>query len=121
MIFGSITLENNAVVTHRDSYMLANLSVVSVRRPYLAGAALLSGGFSGFGLAFADLLYTSEITIIVAVSLAALLAGSQIGQLKLLSRDLKGSELSDAIYGQYGQLNKIRRDIGRAITSGGAA
>ena len=40
MIFGSVSLNENAVVTHRDSYLLKSLSVVSVRRVFLAPGIL---------------------------------------------------------------------------------
>lgn len=115
MILGSVTVNKNAVVTHRDSYLLTNLSVVSVRRPFLAGAVLLSGAFLGFGMAFADLLYNHEIATISVVSIAAILAGSQVGQLLLLSRDLRGSELSGAVWGRYSSLQTIRTDIVTAL------
>ena len=115
MIIGSVEVNKNAVVTHRDSYLLTNLSVVSVRRPFLAGATLLGGAFVGFGMAFGDLLYNHEITTISAVSIAAILAGSQVGQLSLLSRDLRGSELSGAVWGRYSNLQTVRSDIVTAL------
>lgn len=33
MILGYVSVDGHAVVTHRDSYLLDQLSVVSVRRP----------------------------------------------------------------------------------------
>ncbi|MCP4195974.1 MAG: hypothetical protein GY762_02395 [Proteobacteria bacterium] len=115
MIFGFIRVNKNAVETHRDSYRLANLSVVSVRRPYLAGAMLLGSAFTGFGFAFGDLLYTGEIISITGLSLAAIIAGSQVGQLSLLSRDLKGTELSGAVWGRHSSLQLARRKIVEAL------
>lgn len=115
MIIGSVTLQNGAVITHRDSYLLKNLSVVSVRRPFLGGAILLGGAFAGFSAAFFDLLYPDEVATIFCLSITALIAGTQIGQLKLLSRDLRGSELSDAIWGQYASLNRIRSQIVQSL------
>lgn len=115
MILGSVTVNKNAVVTHRDSYLLTNLSVVSVRRPFLAGAILLGGTFLGFGIAFGDLLYNHEIATISAVSITAILVGSQVGQLSLLSRDLRGSELSGAVWGRYSSLQIIRGEIVTAL------
>ncbi len=115
MILGSVTVNNKAVVTHRDTYRLANLSVVSVRRPYLAGAMLLGGAFLGFGFAFGDLLYIGEIITITGLSVAAIIAGSQVGQLSLLSRDLKGTELSGAVWGWHSSLQRIRREIVEAL------
>ena len=111
MIFGSVEIKQNAVVTHRDSYLLDNLSVVSVRRPFLGGTMLLSAAFSAFGLAFGDILFIGEIVSICGFSAIAVLTGVQIGQLKLLSRDLRGSELSGVIWGRYASLNKVRSKI----------
>jgi len=115
MIIGYITVNENAVITHRDSYLIKNLSVVSVRRPYLAGAMLLGGAFFGFGIAFGDLLYANEIITITGLSIAAMIAGSQVGQLSLLSRDLKGSELSGAVWGWHPHLQSIRSEIVEAL------
>ena len=115
MIFGSVTVNKKSVVTHRDSYLIKNLSVVSVRRPYMAGAMLLGCAFIGFGVAFGDLLYTSEIISITGLSTAAIIAGSQIGQLSLLSRDLKGTELSGAVWGWHSSLQRARSEIVEAL------
>ena len=115
MIFGFVTVNSHAVITHRDSYLIKNLSVVSVRRPYLAGAMLLGGAFFGFGYAFGDLLYTNEIITITGLSLAAMIAGSQVAQLSLLSRDLKGTELSGAVWGLHSSLQGIRTEIVEAL------
>jgi len=115
MIIGYVTVNKNAVVTHRDSYLIKNLSVVSVRRPYLAGAMLLGGAFLGFGIAFGDLLYTGEVLTIIGLSVAAMITGSQVGQLSLLSRDLKGSELSGAVWGWHSSLQRTRTEIVEAL------
>ena len=111
MIFGSVSVNKNAVNTHRDSYLLSNLSVVSVRRPFLGSALTLGASFMSFGAAFMDLLFPAEIVSICAASFIAILIGAQIGQLKLLSKDLRGSELSGVIWGQYRALNNIRAQI----------
>lgn len=115
MIIGFVEVNKNAVVTHRDSYLLTNLSVVSVRRPFLVGAILLGGAFLGFGMAFGDLLFRHEIATITIASITAILVGSQVGQLSLLSRDLRGSELSGAVWGRYSSLQTIRTDIVTAL------
>lgn len=117
MIIGSVNIENGAVVTHRDSYLLKSLSVVSVRRPFLGGAVLLGASFGGFAIAFGDLLFPGEIAGILGLSVFALIAGVQVGQLKLLSRDLRGSELADAIWGQYSNLNHIRSKIVHSLNA----
>ncbi|GMG84970.1 hypothetical protein LNKW23_41860 [Paralimibaculum aggregatum] len=111
MIFGSISIDDGAVNTHRDSYILDSLTVVSVRRPLLAPAAVIGGGFTAFSWANADLLYPTEIGTLVGASMVALVAGLWLGQLKLLSRDLRGSELSGAIWGSYRRLNHKRAEI----------
>lgn len=115
MIFGTVRLEDGAVTTHRDSYLIDTLTVVSVRRPMLAPALLMGGGIAAFTASFADLLYPGELATLGATSLTLLLSGWQLGQLKLLSRDLRGSELSGAVFGRYADLNRIRRDIAKAI------
>lgn len=115
MIFGSVEIDKSSVNTHRDSYLLPNISVVSVRRPFLAGALICAAGFGGFGFSFSDLLYPGEIKAIVGGVVTALFAGVWLGQLKLLSRDLRNSELSGAIWGSYGHLNRLRREITTAM------
>lgn len=115
MIFGSVTIKKDAVVTHRDSYRLANLSVVSVRRPFFAMTALLGGLFAGFGLVFGNLLYLHEIFWLALTCIVAPVLGSQLGELRFVSRDLRGSELASVFYGQYRHLNRIRRDIALAM------
>ncbi len=111
MILGSVHVSETAVTTHRDSYLLASISVVSVRRPFFGGAMLIALALTAFILAFADLLYVGEMISFAIFIALILFAGTQIGQLKLLSRDLRGSDLSDAIWGQYSHLNHIRREI----------
>ena len=121
MIFGSVSIDGHAVNTHRDSYLLPSLTVVSVRRPFLVGAVIFALGFGAFGLSFGDLLYESEIKILFGGCAGALLLGLSIGQLKLLSRDLRGSELAGMIWGTYGHLNRVRRKIIRAVQCVSAA
>ena len=124
MIFGSVELRDGAVHTHRDSYLIDQLSVVSVRRPLLAGAALIAGGLTGFALAFGDLLYLHELMVIIGVVLVVGVTGTELGQLKLLSRDLRGSELSGVIFGRHRDLDRIRHDIAhalRALDAGGSS
>ena len=115
MIFGTISLGDGALITHRDSYRLETLSVVSVRRPLLAPAILFALGFGGFILAFADLLYVHEMILLGGLIAAGLKSGLWLGQLKLLSRDLRGSDLSDVIWGSYAALNRSRRQIMSAM------
>lgn len=111
MVFGSVTVTSRAVETNRDSYLLENLSVISTRRPYLGAAIFFAFGFGGFAAAFADLLYAHEMRMIIAACAIILVGALWLGQLKLLSRDLRGSELSGVIWGSYRHLNRIRRDV----------
>lgn len=117
MIFGFVDVdaENASVNTHRDSYLLETLTVVSVRRPFLAGGLLFGLGFMGFAAVFGDLLYTGEVATVFACAALVLVAGWQTGQLKLLSRDLRGSELSGVVWGRYADLNRVRGEIVRVI------
>ncbi|MCB9942444.1 MAG: hypothetical protein H6851_02300 [Geminicoccaceae bacterium] len=117
MILGSVTIDGHAVHTHRDSYLLTALTVVSVRRPLLAGSVLLAAGCGGFAWSFADLLFENEIRALGVAAGIVLTAGLLTGQLKLLSRDLRGSELSGAVWGTYRHLGRIRREIVAAARS----
>lgn len=119
MILGYIQVdrERGTVDTHRDTYLLGALTVVSVRRPFFLGGLLFGLGFAGFTVAFADLLYVHEVLVLLASAGAAIIGGLQIGQLKLLSRDLRGSELSDAVWGRFARLNKVRKQIAFAVAS----
>ncbi|SDE90279.1 hypothetical protein SAMN05421538_11437 [Paracoccus isoporae] len=121
MIMGSVIVTPRAVQTHRDSYLLAHLSVVSVRRPFLPTALIFSGGGIAFALAFSDLLYLHEIAFLAGGICLALLTGLVVGQIQLLSRDLRGSELSGMVWGSYRHLNRLRREIVRVLQYEGGA
>ncbi|MEO1193309.1 MAG: hypothetical protein AAFY02_16220 [Pseudomonadota bacterium] len=115
MIAGRIDITPRAVETHKDSYLLAHLTVVSVRRPLLATGVTVALGGGAFCVRFIDLLYPQEILVFSAVILLALLLGLAVGQIQLLSRDLRGTALSGMIWGSYGHLNSIRRQIVKAM------
>lgn len=119
MIIGFVHIdeEHGAVSTHRDSYLLDNITVVSVRRPFFAGGLMTGTGFIGFALSFSDLLYFHEIVATLVIASVVVLGGIQAGQLKLLSRDLRGTELADVIWGRYAHLNAVRLRIARAMSS----
>lgn len=117
MILGSVAIdtEQGAIHTHRDTYLLGNLTVVSVRRPLLPFAAMAAVGQTGFAAAFVDLLYLYEGITVIGLAVVMLTLGWQAGQLKLLSRDLRGSELSGVIWGRASHLNAIRKGIALAV------
>jgi len=111
MIIGTINVTEDALITHRDSYLLNSLTVISVRRPILIPLAMMALSGAAFGIAFSDLLFPIEIVGIgIFVSVASLI-GLQVGQLKLVSRDLKNTELSSAIWGRYHALQNHRHKI----------
>lgn len=111
MNFNKVKTTPNAVENRGDTYLSASLSVVSVRRPLLAPALLLSGAFVGYAAAFIDLLTASEVASILICSAILIFVSSQIGQLKLLSRDLRGSPLSNVSWDYYPRLQKRRHEI----------
>ncbi len=115
MIFGHVEVSDGAVSTHRDSYLLKNLTVVSVRRPFFAGSLLAAAGALGFAAAFADLLYLFEIACLTGFAVLAMLGGHTVAQLKLLSRETKGTELADAVWGTYSALQRERLKIAGAL------
>jgi len=97
MIIGFVKVEKGAVNTHRDSYLLENPGVISVRRP-LAGAGMIAGpGSTSFGLSFSDLLYPGELLTVAVITATALLIGSQVAQLKPVYREPKGTELAGGV------------------------
>lgn len=122
MIFGRLSVDERAVSTHRDSYLLSELTVVSVRKPFLPPAMLLAGGSIGFAAAFGDLLYVSEIAFFIGGAAGMVLIGAQLAQLSLLSRDLRGSELTSAVWGLRSSLEAKRHEIVGTLrsTNGGA-
>jgi hypothetical protein len=115
MILGHVRVTRSSVDTHQDSYLLDQLTVVSVRRPLLGSALILGGGLGAFTFGFSDLLYPGELAALATIVTLSLLGGWQFGQLRLLSRDLRGSELSGAVFGSYAHLNRLRRDIAQAV------
>lgn len=115
MIFGKINITRRAVETHKDSYRLEQLTVVSVRRPFLPLGVMAAIGGSAFAFRFSDLLYVHELQVLIGGSAVLSILCVKLGQLQLLSRDLRGSELTGAIWGGYGHLNRIRRQSMAAV------
>ena len=124
MIFGELTIGTNALHTHNDSYVLQSVSAVSTRRPFLSSAAAVSAFLMLFGVGFADILYPQELLALAISVGVALTLGFTIGQLRLVSRDLRGSPIADAVYGTYRHLNRLRPQIADAVErakAGGAS
>lgn len=115
MIFGTVRVAQNAVETHRNTYLLSQLSVISISRPLLPTACLFAVGGGAFAVTFLDLLYVHELLGIVGFIILSLFAGLSIGQIQLLSRDLRGSELSTMIFGTYWHLQRVRASIFTAM------
>lgn len=115
MIFGKLSLGANALHTHNDSYVLQSVSAVSTRRPFLSSAVAVSAFLTLFGVGFVDILYGEELLALAIFVSVALTLGLTIGQLRLVSRDLRGSPIADAVYGTYGHLNRLRPQIADAV------
>lgn len=117
MIWGKVDVNGNAVVTHRDSYLLSDQNmVVRVERPFLGMGLLMSGGLSAFGIGFHDLLYPGELAVIGCSACAILLGSLMTGQLKFLSHHLRGAEQLGVVWGTYGALQNVRGEITSALS-----
>ncbi len=115
MIFGKLRLGANALHTHNDSYVLESISAVSTRRPFLSAGVMVSGLTAMFGVSFIDILTIGEVISLILISGLSLTGGLTIGQLRLISRDLRGSPISEAIFDSYGHLNRLRPQIAEAV------
>ncbi len=115
MIFGTLTLEGNRLHTHNDTYVLSQITTISARRPFLGVGISIAALLSVFGVAFFDLLYAGEVVALLVVIAALVGGGLWLGQLRLLSRDLRGSPLGDAVWGGYHHLNRLRHQIAAAL------
>ena len=124
MVFGKIRLGETALHTHNDSYVLDSISAVSTRRPFLSASLMIAGFTVGFGWSFMDILSFGELLALFSVALLSAVGGLTIGQLRLISRDLRGSPIADAVYGTYSHLNHLRPQIADAAErakTGGAS
>lgn len=124
MILGKLRLGETALHTHNDSYVLQGISAVSTRRPFLATGVMIGALTSTFTTSFLDILYPTEITVFAATALLSVVGGLTIGQLCLVSRDLRGSPIADAVFGTYGHLNRLRPQMADAVErakAGGAS
>ena len=113
MIMGFIDIDplSRAIHTHRDSYLLDTVTVVSVRRPLLAGGVVTAVGVGGFGIIFLDLLFPIEIVCRHRDSNHGACGWDWHRTAAAAFRaDLRGSELSGAVWGSYGALNRKTHD-----------
>ena len=120
MIFGSAEIRDGALHTHRDSYLLDQITTISARRSLAAPGVAMGAMLCGFAGVFGDLLYAHEWAVLGVSAAICCAGGLWLGQLKLSSRDLKGSELSSALWGSYSSLNRLRHDIAAARLHGQA-
>jgi hypothetical protein len=114
-IVGKIEVSERAITTHRATYLIKPLSAISVRRPFLGGGLVLAMGFLGFVISFGDLLYWREIGFIAIFCGLAVMVGFRLAKLQFLSRDLRNNPLSEAIWGDYPELNRVRTVVARQI------
>ena len=124
MIFGKLIIKDAVLHTHRDSFILEGIKKVSIYRPFLSSGVMIAGLAGLFAVGFADILYPSELALIVSVAGAAMGLGLSLAQLRLISRDLGVGEAPDAVYGTYAHLKQERLKISSAVAeakSGGAA
>lgn len=117
MIFGKLDVVGNSIVTYGSTYLLSNITTISVRRPLLSIGLIIGTLILGFGISFWDLLRPAEIVIIIAIAASCITVGFWLAQLQLLSRDLRGTELSFAAWGSYRSLNLKRRKIADALNN----
>ncbi len=115
MIFGKLKLNRTTLETSNDTYVLESVSTISTRRPFIALGLLLCALSGTFTWSFRDILTLSEILGLVSFAVVILWIGLTIGKLQLISRDLKGLPLADAVYGSYRDLNNKRPAIAAAI------
>lgn len=124
MIFGKLHLGATALHTHNDSYVLQGISAISTRRPLLSTGLMIGALSATFTISFMDILFPTEIAVLAATALLSMVGGLFIGQLRLVSRDLRGSPIADAVYGTYAHLNRLRPQIAEAVEraqTGGAS
>lgn len=121
MIFGTLNLTQTALHTHNDSYVLVGIKGVSARRPFLSSGVFVGGLLGLFGIAFTDILTSSELGALAVTAGLSLWAGFGVGQLRLVSRELSGSPIADVVYGSYRHLNRLRRQIADAIETAKSA
>lgn len=123
MIFGKLEI-GRTLETHKDNFILTGITAISTRRPFLSAGLMVGGLCATLGMGFRDILWSGELLALSCIAVASVTVGLSIGQLRLVSRDLRGSPIADAVYGTYAHLNRKRREIADAIeraNAGGAS
>ena len=113
MFFDTARIKGNTLLTHRSSFLLERITAADIQRPLLSISIIPAMGGCTFCLAFMDILYAGEIVTIIGGIVATLICTASVGQLKLVSGDLRGSEVSGAVWGRYRHLKSIHQDITR--------
>ena len=111
MAFFAPFIKGRTLEAPRTSYDIAKISAVDVNRPLLIpgiGGGALTGAFLW---SFGDILTPAEILTGLVVASLALGLGLTVGQMRLVSRDLRGTRLADRIIGFYPALNRLRPEI----------
>lgn len=115
MMIGTCDVKGDIVVTHRTTYVLSRDTKPDVRRMFFAPSVVLAGGLVLMGFGFADVLYTHELSLIVAAAAASLFGGSQFARLVILDRVTRGTEQETANYGLHSTLQAKRAEIKHEI------
>lgn len=119
MIFGKAEVRvtetgSRELETNNDTYALTPNMTFSVLRPFRVSGIGIAVLLSAFGIAFTDLLKLGELWIISGCATLFFVAGNSLAQLVLTNRELRGTDLSTAVWGTYRHLNRVRRQIAQA-------
>lgn len=116
MIFGKAEIRvtetgSRELETNNDTYALTPNTTFSVLRPFRVSGIGIAVLLSAFGIAFTDLLKPGELWIISGCAALSFVAGNSLAHLVLTNRELRGTDLSTAVWGTYRHLNRVRRQI----------
>lgn len=115
MIIGKVeTIRAGALITHNDTYAITDQTHIFVIRPFRMVGTGIGGALIAFAWGCHDLLYMHEFAVLGGIIAGLVLLGERVAHLSIINRDLPGSELSTALWGTYGDLNRVRRDIDAA-------
>ena len=106
---GRISVTTTALKTPRQTFALDKIEHVSVRKPFLIIAGLISFGFIGICISFWRYLYTIEIVILCSLSALFLIISTRLGILKLQSFVLNESD--NRVFGNVYHLNAAKNAI----------